>query len=1097
MLNIGKLSPGGGQYYIGEIATSAEDYYTGHGEASGRWVGTLAADMGLVGEVDPEHFRRVLLGQDPHTAEALIASRAPRTQPSMAELGLKPGTTFDVAQVANVLGVSARYVRFLLHQGEEHQTRLRDAGPDEMVREPSASLHGRLDAGKGTGRWVVPAEDVARYLGEHKDPKYRPGFDLTLRPPKGVSVLWALSDDNRRAVIRKAHSEAVDEVVRYYENNVIRVRSSQRHRGLLDTDGVIAAAFDHRTSRAGDPLLHTHVVVANMTRIVGGDEDGAWRALFSPALFEHAKAGGHLYQAHLRRRLTEWLGVEFGPVLHGYAEVEAIPARVIDTFSKRRNEIEEVLAETGNTSARAAQVATLDTRRNKEYGVDAETLVARWRSEAEADGFGAEQVERCFARTSVEHLSAAQIDGLHSQLGGSIGLTERASTFVRTDVIEAVASAIGSSCTATGVERLADGFLASVHVVPVVDVQVSTDAMFRSEHARIHKGSSTQYLYTTRELALLEDELLRWADSECDASPIDEPVVARMVAARPELSDEQADMVDAACRPNRAVMPIAGRPGAGKTYATEAIVAAHVEAGVAILGCAVSATAAAELERAAGFDRSIQPATTLAGLLVELDRTSGSLPVGVRIVVDEASMVATRDLHRLLGYARAANGVVLLIGDPDQHGSVDVGGVFQRLCRDRGENLVQLVDNNRQLEPSDRLAIEEYREGHIAEALARYDDAGQIIRSRTAGESLDAMVADWYADWLTGSADPMIAGPNTMRRALNDRARSMLKAEGHLRGETLVVAGREFMVGDEVVARRNDRRIRNPATNDFVKNGSVGVVTRLDRKHKRMTVAFEQEGTITVPTGYLAAGRVEHAYARTTYGVQGTTQDTTRYHPTDGSGFEEGYVALTRGRRTTKVYVVAGTVEEEDELSHLPAEGVSVGVGDVADSLSRRRANAMAADRSPRLADIVRVADAIGSIDLDTEIAMLRARLADRPRDHRPLITELATSLDTLTVRQRAGALAARRPDANDDTPAQLRRGALDEKLAKARMNIEQRLRTLTKSQRAFDTWETDHAPELDRLAVLSAAKQAIVHQQGAARTIGERSMSNGVDLGP
>ncbi len=68
VLNIGKLNPGGGEYYIGEIATSAEDYYTGHGEAAGRWVGTLATDLGLVGEVYPKHFRRVLLGQGPFEA---------------------------------------------------------------------------------------------------------------------------------------------------------------------------------------------------------------------------------------------------------------------------------------------------------------------------------------------------------------------------------------------------------------------------------------------------------------------------------------------------------------------------------------------------------------------------------------------------------------------------------------------------------------------------------------------------------------------------------------------------------------------------------------------------------------------------------------------------------------------------------------------------------------------------------------------------------------------------------------------------------------------------------------------------------------------
>ena len=130
MLNIGKLSPGGGEYYIGEIATSAEDYYTGHGEAAGRWVGTLAADLGLVGEVDPEHFRRVLLGQDPFTGETLLSAHAQR-RTTATTAPIAPGRLLDVAQAASFLGVSAQYVRYLLKPGEEHRDRLASASPDE------------------------------------------------------------------------------------------------------------------------------------------------------------------------------------------------------------------------------------------------------------------------------------------------------------------------------------------------------------------------------------------------------------------------------------------------------------------------------------------------------------------------------------------------------------------------------------------------------------------------------------------------------------------------------------------------------------------------------------------------------------------------------------------------------------------------------------------------------------------------------------------------------------------------------------------------------------------------------------------------------
>src|SRR5690606_71585 len=127
-----------------------------------------------------------------------------------------------------------------------------------------------------------------------------------------------------------------------------------------------------------------------------------------------------------------------------------------------------------------------------------------------------------------------------------------------------------------------------------------------------------------------------------------------------------------------------------------------------ILGCAVSAAAASELESQAGFARSVAPAMTVAKLLVDLDAYGGLAPGGT-VVVDEASMIATRDLARLAEHTRTAEGRLVLVGDPDQHGSVDAGGVFARLCRDEGDGLVRLVENRRQDDHIDRLAIDDYR----------------------------------------------------------------------------------------------------------------------------------------------------------------------------------------------------------------------------------------------------------------------------------------------------------------------------------------------------------------------------------------------------
>ena len=590
MLNIGLLAPGAGEYYIGEVASSAEDYYTGRGESAGRWVGSLSAEMGLRGAVEPEDFRSVLAGCDPRTGEHLVHRKAPRTSDSLT---VDPDQVFDVLQAASALGVSGQYVRRLLQDGDRYSTEL--ASRDAAVAPPKHYLVGERRGTRGASGpapWSVSGAELHRFASGRTEKKFRPGYDLTLRPPKSVSVLWAIGGPEIAATVRAAHTAAVDEVVRYYEHQAVWARSPGSGR-RVSTHGIVAAAFDHRTSRAGDPLLHTHVVTANMTRFATEKDGAVWRAVESSALFDHSKAAGCLYQAHLRWELSQRLGVAFTPTVNGYAEIEGIPDTVIELFSKRRNEIEEELAATGRTSARSAQVATLETRKAKDYNVDADTLTARWVSEAAALGFTPAGAQACVDVAPPTRLTPTDGEQLIELLAGPRGLCERASTFRRSDVIEAIAVEVGSSATAREIDELAARFLTSPLVVGVV----------ASGSVRASQHRTTQPRWTTVDLACIEAALLERASQtvvSSDHRP-DEGVIGEVIADRPELSDEQARMVEAACSSDQFIQPIEGRPGAGKTYATEAIVAAHVAAGIPILGCAVSAAAASELESQAGL----------------------------------------------------------------------------------------------------------------------------------------------------------------------------------------------------------------------------------------------------------------------------------------------------------------------------------------------------------------------------------------------------------------------------------------------------------------------------------------------------------------
>jgi len=185
-----------------------------------------------------------------------------------------------------------------------------------------------------------------------------PGFDLTFSAPKSASVLYGIADESVRRAIQEGHDVAVRDAMGYVERMTAFARRGHGGEELIAGRGLVAAAFRHRTSRAGDPQLHTHVLVANLIEGV----DGRWSALDGRRIYAHAKTASYLYEARLRAELTERLGVEWTPVRNGLAEIVGVPRPVLRAFSQRRAEIEAELARVGE-SGEACRWSSSDPRR--------------------------------------------------------------------------------------------------------------------------------------------------------------------------------------------------------------------------------------------------------------------------------------------------------------------------------------------------------------------------------------------------------------------------------------------------------------------------------------------------------------------------------------------------------------------------------------------------------------------------------------------------------------------------------------------------------------------------------------------------------------
>ncbi|MDA8291281.1 MAG: relaxase domain-containing protein, partial [Actinomycetota bacterium] len=248
--------------------------------------------------------------------------------------------------------------------------------------------------------------------GETLDPRHaRVGvlaFDCTFSAPKSVSVVHAVARDPEVvSEIAGAHEASVAAALSYVEDEAGRVRRRSGGEDRVVRSGLVAASFVHRVSRAEDPHLHSHVVVANL----GKDEDGRWSALDGRALFLHAGTAGVLYRAQLRAELVSRLGVAWRWREDGFADLAGLRTEVVREFSRRSAEIAASLASEGRSGARASRVAASRTRAAKDLSVRYEELVARWTDRAASVGVTERVIEAVVPRRGQVALVDLSRDG--------------------------------------------------------------------------------------------------------------------------------------------------------------------------------------------------------------------------------------------------------------------------------------------------------------------------------------------------------------------------------------------------------------------------------------------------------------------------------------------------------------------------------------------------------------------------------------------------------------------------------------------------------------------------------------------------------------
>ncbi len=807
-------------------------------------------------------------------------------------------------------------------------------------------------------------------------------FDVTLSAPRSVGLIWAFAAPETKRLIEAAQHRAVRATLSMLEREATWARRG-RNGMSLEKVALTAATFQHGESRPAkhadgrvfeDPNMHTHCVCMNIStrkdRTVGGHHSKIGR--------DWKLAAGVTYHGSLAHELAK-LGFDIDRVgKNGIFEIAGVDDATIKYFSARRQEIEDELAEHGVVSAQATALAAAIAKATR--SAKRESQAARredtWRDAAESMGIEVETFterlrdpSRIFDRETAEELLSERLRALPAVL------TEQESVIERRELLRSVTAAL----VGTG--------------LPVERADVEVDRLLRNG-AVVEIGRDALGLpsYSTPEMLAIEREVVAMAQELASRSwhAVDlKRTAERCVAAG--LSAEQTEAAIAACGGN-AISIIEGAPGSGKTTTLCQIISAHTAVGSGDgefkqegrrVGPPVKCIATATAWRIANTlasDLGIESRST-ASWIAMLKAGHKVFDERTLLIVDEAGLLSSRDMHVLLSAVKKAGAKALFVGDRRQLQPIGGPGldlVSRAVEATRVDNIV------RQREAWARDAITAFGKGEAAEGLNAFADHGLLVEAHGAKAAIAATLDAADAVQVHNPAGSLLilAKSNAAAAAISRAARERRRTAGLIKGDEFSFTAVTPSGHATQISLAAGDRIRFLVRNDDlgVINGTTATVVTISetqapfREMGRIQIEADVGSRrITFDPMCLAdthgRPRLGWAYASTIYGSQGLTVDNSVVYIDHTLSRHDIFVASSRARETTTLVVDSKSIDRY-LASELPVDRQH---DDVIFSEAQRRE--WLAERLSRAAPKISTLDVIeGTSPLDRKTEQLRER---------------------------------------------------------------------------------------------------------------------------
>ncbi|MFT4218079.1 MAG: MobF family relaxase [Micropruina sp.] len=920
--------------------TGLASYYTEKGEVPGRWVGSgMAGIDGLnAGDLVTAEQMQALFGSGHHPlADEHGRAAAARPGATEAEVlaAVRLGQPFKVYRddvSAFRVEVARRFAAVNKAAG-----RPRDAAISIGERARIRTEVGREFFRRDFGRAPLDERELAAHIARLSRQRTTAvaGFDLTFSAVKSVSALWAVAEPALAAVIERAHQAAVADALRFIEQRALFTRTGTNGVRQVDVRGLIGTAFTHRDSRAGDPDLHTHVATVNKVQTV---TDGRWLSIDSRVLYKAITAASETYNTALEAHLAATVGVRFearpqpDPRKRPVREIVGVDPALLERWSSRRHRI---VARQGELAAQfqidhgrpptpveaisLAQQATLETRDAKHEPRSLAEQRASWHAQAR-QVLGSDDAIQAMIRDVLhpaqpvpDLATAAWFDEAARRVAARVE-RDRSAWQIWHVHAEALRQVRGHHVPAERVAAAADHLTGLVLDRYSVPLSPPTDGISEPSPLRRADGQSVytvagSRLFTSTGILAAEQRIVANAgrrDGRTVPAAAVDVALLETAANGVELNAGQIALVREMATSGARIQLAIAPAGAGKTTAMQALARAWTGSGGTVIGLAPSAVAAA------GLGEQIDAhADTLAKLAWHL--THGDPPAWIDqigpdtlVIVDEAGMADTLALDTVTSHILQQGGSVRLIGDNQQLAAIGAGGVLRDIDATHGAlRLTELVRFTNPAEGSASLAL---RDGQ-PEALGFYLDHHRV-RIGNPDSMTEQLFTAWADDRQHGQDSVMLAPTRDLVAQLNQRARNHRLAGTAPTAEVQLADGNRASVGDIIITRRNDRRLRINAT-DWVKNGDRWTIHTLTT-HGVQARHTQSGRHITLPSDYLESW-TELGYACTTHTAQGVTADTCHGLLTGDETRQQAYTMLTRGRHSNTAYLT--TVGDGDPHS--------------------------------------------------------------------------------------------------------------------------------------------------------------------------------------